>query len=1230
MAKKTLTIQGERISEHIEDGLYTFSTHAKMTAKNGVTGIDYVVFNDPDIVLVNPPESNNGYYHWTGSVYKKDASLAEGIIEEGNTDPISGDTAFRANDNLFKALSTLAKTYNSAWIPKGFASVGDATPAATLNHVYFPTENGTIFGVIVNDYSREVLIGNGSSFMINKITIKSVDYDFLHQEDKKYWRNAPGKSYELDRGLMTRHSGTSELYPALLTDNEDVYSIAIPFYFDVQGNIPYILDIYDSSKSLVARFYKNSSHTFSVDSGYSATYTGAVTVLCAKLNVLNVVIRTTSMDMYLGDQLVRTVSLSSTQRNKLINNPFFGTYSTGKKHTYTGTILVTRGEHLALSSDYDYDDSKVSITEALSVDTDTATTINIRAFPNMEIAGSFIAERTWTGYNGNITARLFELSYQTYTAAKYGIGLRIGSTGSIIVQSIENNIYSTIDTIDDDAYNINLLLKFTETGLVLNVNGTDYTYEGDYISRVQYLPASIVVNSSVDGSGNYFWKGKVSELRIGKNLNQYVENYDDSILLLTEKSITENDSIVQIPFQKNDGKAEFSFKIVPDAEWIGKAGNYTSGVFQITSNTYGNSIANGIRVVSGSTGQVSIRSLKNYALATVVTTNIYMPTELNVNVVFDDATCVIEINGRSYSLSGDYLADIWKGGEVVLNPYSGSAGGYYFVGSIEKLKFGKNLDGLTPKSRLFMRTDLIKSLSGSYIYTPEKSVDYTQIGPVGRATRVSKIGDTLSTVKQGIINIPNKGRRKVLLPMSLVIDNTYHLDSAFVKPSNNSAIRLSYAGFDCVNQYVHPSIDYSATALNGYNYFMFVSNYPRENPAYEDDDLLVSADGQNWIRVPEYGSSGVGEPQLPENVFLTGTDNGREKTFVPIPPAGTSFQMNGATFTPSRSLKHDPEILIEGGYLHLYNFYNFYESNGLGGYDSTKYHRFVVVFRTNDLRNWEICRTDGSTITASAANIAEIFSQSSVDGKDNFIRYMNWNVEPNLKDSNMQVVKDGVGTWYAYYKEYGDYTNSNIGLKRFEGTSHLNFDWTQFDYCAASSVPVTQEHPAVFYYNTKFYYITHDILYESSDGINFSPLTNQPFPTVIGTPYKTDVCIGAGGNLFIATSSLFYNYVKPTESIIQSGRDVMTNVFKMSSFADVLTCATSSKIMASAYVNITIHPANSDGVSFNVPLYHPNSTWVVDKLIDYDFKGGEEVSIAIVAHSIGASAFVTYGDFIFE
>ncbi|WP_319228337.1 hypothetical protein [Draconibacterium orientale] len=60
MAKKTLTIQAERISEHIEDGLYTFSTYAKMTAKNGVTGIDYVVFNDPDT-------TKNGYYHWDGA-----------------------------------------------------------------------------------------------------------------------------------------------------------------------------------------------------------------------------------------------------------------------------------------------------------------------------------------------------------------------------------------------------------------------------------------------------------------------------------------------------------------------------------------------------------------------------------------------------------------------------------------------------------------------------------------------------------------------------------------------------------------------------------------------------------------------------------------------------------------------------------------------------------------------------------------------------------------------------------------------------------------------------------------------------------------------------------------------------------------------------------------------------------------------------------------------------------
>tara|TARA_R110000744_G_scaffold103947_1_gene199136 strand:- start:5 stop:1882 length:1878 start_codon:yes stop_codon:yes gene_type:complete len=49
--------------------------------------------------------SNNGYYHWTGSLpYVKDADLSNGVVIGGNTDAVSGGTVF---DNVSKFESSL-------------------------------------------------------------------------------------------------------------------------------------------------------------------------------------------------------------------------------------------------------------------------------------------------------------------------------------------------------------------------------------------------------------------------------------------------------------------------------------------------------------------------------------------------------------------------------------------------------------------------------------------------------------------------------------------------------------------------------------------------------------------------------------------------------------------------------------------------------------------------------------------------------------------------------------------------------------------------------------------------------------------------------------------------------------------------------------------------------------------------------------------------------------------
>lgn len=81
-----------QISEEETGDVFDFSTYAKMTAKDGIVDVVYRVLNDTD-------SSKNGYYHWNESIYVKDADLANGVIENGNVDAISGGTAYKLFSN---------------------------------------------------------------------------------------------------------------------------------------------------------------------------------------------------------------------------------------------------------------------------------------------------------------------------------------------------------------------------------------------------------------------------------------------------------------------------------------------------------------------------------------------------------------------------------------------------------------------------------------------------------------------------------------------------------------------------------------------------------------------------------------------------------------------------------------------------------------------------------------------------------------------------------------------------------------------------------------------------------------------------------------------------------------------------------------------------------------------------------------------------------------------------
>ena len=84
-------------------GVIVFATFAELDAYTPINTDEektsYKVTNDANTAL-------NGYYHWvSGTAYTKDADLANGVVESGNVDAVTGGTVFTAIDSTVKSNS---------------------------------------------------------------------------------------------------------------------------------------------------------------------------------------------------------------------------------------------------------------------------------------------------------------------------------------------------------------------------------------------------------------------------------------------------------------------------------------------------------------------------------------------------------------------------------------------------------------------------------------------------------------------------------------------------------------------------------------------------------------------------------------------------------------------------------------------------------------------------------------------------------------------------------------------------------------------------------------------------------------------------------------------------------------------------------------------------------------------------------------------------------------------
>jgi len=128
-----------------------YETFALLPA-TGVDNTSYKVSNDTNTSL-------NGYYHWNGSSYIKDYSLANGIIESGNVDAVSGGTVYQTTK--FKAdLEEGKNKFN-----KDTAIIGKLLNSVT----------GVITDDVTYDVSDFIKVSVGQEYIPNYV-LRSIGY----------------------------------------------------------------------------------------------------------------------------------------------------------------------------------------------------------------------------------------------------------------------------------------------------------------------------------------------------------------------------------------------------------------------------------------------------------------------------------------------------------------------------------------------------------------------------------------------------------------------------------------------------------------------------------------------------------------------------------------------------------------------------------------------------------------------------------------------------------------------------------------------------------------------------------------------------------------------------------------------------------------------------------------------------------------------------------------------
>lgn len=400
--------------------------------------------------------------------------------------------------------------------------------------------------------------------------------------------------------------------------------------------------------------------------------------------------------------------------------------------------------------------------------------------------------------------------------------------------------------------------------------------------------------------------------------------------------------------------------------------------------------------------------------------------------------------------------------------------------------------------------------------------------------------------------------------------------TAFNVPSgqlDNPDTLADYTNSYSKSAYVHPDIAYDVIGVAGFKYWMIASILPPNNMndvVWEDEDMFVSNDAKSWQRIRSMYESDktytTATLRLPPQTLVT--NNARKHAFLPCPSKGDTIEISAPADNGGAALdrvnitiselawKHDPAILIDNGYVYTYHSFHLPYIDRSGGAS-----RFVVCVRTNDGINWDVVRTDGSTMRLTEASSRTIFTKSA-DGKYNFMYY-----GYNRKYSNPNVVKYGEGDYELVY-------GFNYSL-RFKGTTPYNFDFnTPYPFNDIGST----NHPSVFIDGAKTYVVNNVGVYESTDrGQTLTKLAKYPMwlGGVTGLPYKKSVCKGAGGKLIVVEAQRFrmQDFKRPAVNLLYATNDEnLMYLYEYASVADFVAKATTG--LVDAYIDVQLCKVN--------------------------------------------------------